>query len=253
MFEDMVCILTGGISLTRMNIFTKILTSNGSVVVKRIRTASLFKKKKIIMPLDETVTHLIVENLKITTNELCKQLECSVIPNHVKVLHSSWIEECAKMKSFINPNDYEINVTENEIEQNSTEIIENLNMKRSHSDDEIEQTIQTKQSRRSEIEVNDISTRDFEANCQEMGNGWYLVRSYIDGEMIPSLLFRFSPEVRRRCNQVIGFDMDGTIITTKSGKFNLNSSFGLMNFEQEQLLRRILLIGNFSTMTSQPS
>jgi hypothetical protein len=218
MFRDMVCILTGGISSTRMNIFSKFLTSSGSVVLKRVKNAPLFKKKKIMTPLDESVTHLIVENPKITAHELCHQLECLMIPSQVKVIHSSWIEECAKMKAFINPTDFELNLAQNEIERNSNESLEDLNLKRHHSDDEFVQNNRSKQSRRSEIEVNDLSTKEFEGECQDMGNRWHLLHNYIDGQFIPSLLFRFSPEVKR-CNQVIGFDMDGTIITTKSGVY----------------------------------
>ena len=60
---------------------------------QRSRTAALFKKQKTIIPLDETVSHLIVENTKITTIELCNQLECPMIPTHVKVIHSSWSME----------------------------------------------------------------------------------------------------------------------------------------------------------------
>ena len=70
----------------------------------------------------------------------------------------------------MNPIDYEINVTENDVAKSSADrSIEDLDLKRHHSDEEIGQPIRTKQSRRSDIAVNDITTKDFGGDCHEIG------------------------------------------------------------------------------------
>lgn len=74
-----------------------------------------------------------------------------------------------------------------------------------------------KRGKTSDIDCNDLSSQAFAStSIQSMGNGWFLLHNTIDGDRTPSLLFKFSP-VQRQCTSVVGFDMDGTIITTKSG------------------------------------
>jgi DNA 3'-phosphatase len=221
MFRGVVGLLSGGISSARIAIFTKILTSHEGTVLKRIKTASLFKKSKKIAPLDPLLTHIIVENRQITTTELCNQLNCLDIPSTVKVVHCSWIEECAKRKLFLDPINYEIDletIDRPEEEKALDDAVDTAPVKRSHSEDEVMgfESNRSKQSRVSEIRAMDLSTATFGEDCHELGNGWHLLHNFLDGQMIPSLLFRFAAEVRD-CHRVVGFDMDGTIITTKSG------------------------------------
>lgn len=215
MFEGIQAIFTGGISNARISIFTNILIKNNGNVIKRIKTASLFKKMKKITSLDENLTHIIVENRNLTYAELCHQLDCHEIPNHIKIIHCSWIEQCAKNKCLLDPIEYEVNLSMNEEKNTTEEKSEIPNLKRDISDDSEGQN-SSKYSRRSDIEVLNISGQSYGEECHDMGNGWHLLHNIIDGQRIPSLLFRFS-EQSRICSRIVGFDMDGTLISTKSG------------------------------------
>jgi DNA 3'-phosphatase len=75
----------------------------------------------------------------------------------------------------------------------------------------------TKRGKANDIDCLDAFNTSFNSTTtQSMGNGWFLLHNTIDGDRTPSLLFKFSP-VQQQCTTVVGFDMDGTIITTKSG------------------------------------
>jgi hypothetical protein len=78
-------------------------------------------------------------------------------------------------------------------------------------------TTSSKRGKTSAIDCLDAHNTSFSSpTFQSMGNGWFLLHNMIDGKQTPSLLFKFSP-VQKSCTSVVGFDMDGTIITTKSG------------------------------------
>jgi hypothetical protein len=219
MFGGMKVLFAGGISSSRIKIFSKIVISSGGDVLTRTKTSSLFKKQKKILPLDPSLTHIVIENRQITHSDLSNQLECPEIPSHVKLVHCSWIEEFGRLKAPVDSSPYEVDLSENEVETKRIEPeeeIESYGSKRSEIEShEVMTQIKTRR-RLNTISCTDLASMTFEGHLESLENNWYLLHNLIDGNSIPSLLFRFSNE-RRDCHQVIGFDMDGTIITTKSG------------------------------------
>lgn len=77
----------------------------------------------------------------------------------------------------------------------------------------------SKVSKSGDIDCIDAAHTPYSGMIDPLGGGWFLLHNILDGDRTPSLLFKFSTTVRK-CSTVIGFDMDSTLIVTKSGNFS---------------------------------
>jgi DNA 3'-phosphatase len=84
-----------GMSAAQKRIISQNIVTEGGVVVPS--SASLFGPTEI----NPSVTHILVENKAITYESLCKLSNCISIPAVLPVIHTSWVISCCHKKSFV--------------------------------------------------------------------------------------------------------------------------------------------------------
>jgi DNA 3'-phosphatase len=187
-------------------------------------------KPKFMKPLDDDINYIIVENCKTSHADLCRELYCPDIPHDITVVHREWLEQCLNKKMLVDVSAYIVDifavpvlaieeVIGSDEKKSLADLDSGLKSKRKRSDetewsDALHNTtadnnggsISYKQTRTMEFTYVDPSRElgsDFDTLLTDTGR--------------PSLLFHFPPTSRAVFNRLIAFDMDGTLITTKSG------------------------------------
>jgi DNA 3'-phosphatase len=184
------------------------------VVSVREKIHPMFKPKAL-KPLENDLNYIIIENRKITSSDLCRQLNCPDIPQEILVLHREWLEQCLNRKSLVDVSDYIVDVSAvpEDVAESS---VEGLSSKRKRSDDDNE-TSRTSQCEsvesrpKQQLKVMEFQYSKATIPSEEEFN------TILSDSGKPSLLYKLCPVPRANFNRVIAFDMDGTLITTKSG------------------------------------
>lgn len=229
MFAGLKVLFGGGISSARIKIFSKIILSNEGEVLSLTKTPTMFKQPAR-KPLDSSLSYIVIENRHIKSTDLCNQFLCTPIDPSIKVVHCSWIEQCASSKSFVDPKAFELDLSKNETKDDPPP--QPLEKKRGLVAIDHISSQHRKKNRDwpSSPSLHITLQNSFPSQSESLGNGWYVLHSMIENQLRPSLLFKYgSSSESRHCVDVLGFDMDGTIITTRSG-FNsstLNNFFSL--------------------------
>ena len=175
-------------------------------------------KPKTLKPLDEEISHIIVENIK-TIPELCRHLNCPEIPEKVVVVHRKWLEDCLCMKSLQD-------VAQYTIDKNASPE-DKVHSKKEFSTNN--KSLDSKRKRDGDCEVHGQEKRSRQAigtftyNCDERDDAnEFGILTASNGRA--SLLYFFPTLQRSTFSNIIAFDLDGTLITTKSGaKFSKSS------------------------------
>lgn len=256
MFHNLFFLYGKGLNLVTRQVCKKIIEKYGGQVTKRSKYPVRFQKASGYSTLDGTITHILVNDRNIGEADLFNYLECHGLPPHVKVVHWSWLEACVQAKGLCDTTAFHPPKFSNKRgvkrSYDSTSVtatnaippplsttfvppvatgytppitsILNLPTSTTPIPTTSITTLPTptiaapKRGKGCGIDCIDTTSHSFASGMiQSMGNGWFLLHNTIDGDRTPSLLFKFSP-VQRQCSSVVGFDMDGTIITTKSGK-----------------------------------
>ena len=170
----------------------------------------MFKPKKL-KELENDVNYIIVENRKITLSTLCQQLQCPEIPETISVVHREWLEQCLNQKVLIGVEDF---LVEMDTEHDTTAVIPeptapNSKRKFCNDDSMTDECINKTSKQRKMIEFTALDP------ASNMQHGFNIIRSELSDK--PSLLYRFCRKTRPSFSQIIAFDMDGTLISTKSG------------------------------------
>ena len=183
-------------------------------------------KPKNKKPLDSDINYIIIEHRKTTHADLCRQLYCPEIPQEIKVVHREWLEECLNKKQIVDVASYVVDVSSvanstTDSEEKSTVVDEkegatplseshSLKLKRKHNDD---------QDSYPECDESQIKHRKIlEFSCLDPASALEKEFNTLLTETgKPSLLYKFAPRTKSSFHNLIAFDMDGTLITTKSG------------------------------------
>ena len=222
MFSGLKVIFSGGLSTARIKVFTKLFVSNGGTVTTRKTTPSVFKKLTVSTPLDVDLDYIIIENKHLRLSEACKLLSCDDIPDSVKVLHCSWIEQCMSVKEKLDTTPFEVDLTQQDPIDNSA----TCHMEEQQSSSKLSRPLEvdgtcapldhcTKRPRIT-FETIDYTAMSF-PDAEDSGNGWRVVHSIIDGRRKTVAVFKFNGPGRHGVHGVLAFDLDSTLITTKSG------------------------------------
>jgi hypothetical protein len=188
----------------------------------------MFQSKKM-KPLESDINYIIIENRKITRADLCRQLICPEIPQSITVVHREWLEQCLNKKALLDVAAFVVDLTAvapvsedhtdtdtppvskiggKEVVSSFTSESESFssNLKRKRDDDEsgvVENNKQIKKMEFTSLDPASSLKQEFNTLFTEAGK--------------PSLLYKFAPLTKPTFSELIAFDMDGTLITTKSG------------------------------------
>ena len=176
--------------------------------------------------MESDLDYIIIENQQLQRSDACRQLSCDIIPDTVGVLHCSWLEKCLQEKEKVDTTPYEIKL-QDQIIVNSTSTsspsvtssssVTESSKSEGQSADALHETNQPKRQRLSTFEPVDELSMNF-PDSELLDNQWRVIYTQIDSKRKPSVLFKFSSgQGRRDVKGVVAFDMDGTLITTKSG------------------------------------
>jgi DNA 3'-phosphatase len=221
-------ILLVGLSAGQKKILSQnIIAEGGSIVAT---SAPIFGKAAF----NASVTHILIESTSITYEALCKLSNCISVPTSIPVLHTSWVVECMKQKSLVSTDRYLIAVSTGMPDQTLdlsvhrtrsassipgsvelTEVYSEVSVAVSCEGDEWNERYKEKMPDNEYVPLIG-DTIDF----REYAFGkWYDRSDIVFSFVEPTMLY--SKPVPDQTNHsllpVIIFDMDHTIITTKSG------------------------------------
>lgn len=183
-------ILLTGFAQARVKTFGDLISKHGGVLVPRVKTAKLFRPPKA--PIEENVTHIVVPTT-ISKKDLCDQLNCIEIPTHLPVVQVSWLEKCFKEKSLLPIDDHVVDFNAAQAGKCCTEEQPAKRVKTS-------------------IPTATPSLPIITGIPSFTHNTWH----YFPDSAMPSILYNFAYD-RDYATAMHAFDMDGTLITTKSG------------------------------------
>jgi hypothetical protein len=189
-------------------------------------------KPKILHPLERDINFIIIDNRNITISELCHQLHCPDIPPEITVVHREWLEQCLSQKTLLDVEKYVIDVSATP----TTAMKTNNDSKIAHDDNNCEKKEGATTSSFEASTGSQKRKRDVDYSCDivdDQVNSKLLkgaIFTYLDSSSLlhnefntilsdtgkPSLLYHFAPLSKPTFNQLIAFDMDKTLITTKS-------------------------------------
>jgi DNA 3'-phosphatase len=217
--------------------------------MKRALYPPRFKKPQSYTPLPDSLTHILVNARDLKESDVCNYFHSIGLPASAEVVHWSWLEACVVAQNLCESSPFRVlgsALNKRGVKRSHTPAPAPFT---SSSPISLPTSFTftppavasaacpapsalsapvpaavapapvhlAKRGKTSDIDCLDAFKTNYPSPTTiSMGNGWFLLHNTIDGNSIPSLLFKFSP-IQRQCTSVVGFDMDGTIITTKSG------------------------------------
>ena len=212
MFAKTFFLFCGGFSRRKLEILTAKLRDEKGEIINYVAKNKFFRaKSEPQVALDDRVTHIVVDSDKPSLPNVRDILNCSSISDNVKVVRSTWLEKCFEENQILNENEFLIL---DEI-KNKSEADDSSSQKSSrefHVED-----VDGNNSKRRRTDQNENLKNGVEDN----GSGWKILPV---GNTNPQISYKFS-STQRSSTRIVGFDLDGTLITTKSGyKFAKNES-----------------------------
>jgi DNA 3'-phosphatase len=94
-----------------------IAAAGGAVMMMCPKPAPIFSRKVELSPLPADLTHIVTENKDITIEQLRSKLSCPDISDSVKVVHASWLRDCLRGNALLGGSCYMIVPTEGKAEK----------------------------------------------------------------------------------------------------------------------------------------
>ena len=207
----------GELTKGRIEIFSTQINDRGGKVIQTKSYSQLFANQLQRKPFDTSVTHLIVSNSLLKENDICTNLAITLppdggIPDTVKVIHSEWLVKSLSDKALADETEYLLEFRRPERGNVLLETDTISGKKRckdevssgfgGSADDDEHQPIKQTRRVRSIVRSDDTQRGDWVKTDQVMYK--YYGYSVSVGTCSPK--------------KIVAFDMDGTVISTKSGK-----------------------------------
>lgn len=251
-----------GISKLQQSVLLKIVTDHGGSL-SNARPASIFGSK--LTALDSDLTHIVVEDVTISTDILCKQLKCPVdaISDKIMVVQAKWLSDSNIAARLLDAAPYKVDHFANSIAAtlpmsiNCHSAASNVNKRKRIEEGDCEPSNANINSRASPmidtsrlpilsyLRSGDWGFSEFSSDCTSRSNAEAADSCLQFGSFSPksSVMFRLMPpssltHTFKKKKRIVAFDMDHTLITTKSGKvFPIDDSDWRLMYDRKSMHR----------------
>lgn len=232
MFTNQFIVISPDVSATQASIFTKAVVSKGGQCESRKKVAALFKSQQKVVKIDDSVTHVVVGSCS-TKEKLLQHLSCPDIPDHVNIMESRWLTECIKQNTLLDPSLYRVNFVSDSVATGSASLSTLVaSNKLVHSPSAVpckcEETELSHPVKKiclpPSVPIVPLANKNVPSSsaasaappASAIQHG---VWQMLPGQDSPAGIYKFNaPRLCSRNMTIYAFDMDGTLIVTKSGK-----------------------------------
>ena len=273
MFSNVNAILCGIYPAPRSEVLRAIIEKNGGTALEVKQAASIFKTRET--EIDDSVTHIFVTHKAIKMETIRKILNAPNVPDIIPILDCNWISDCFRLQTVIAIEDY---MLENRVlsispinppsvifppqssilaadmtgDQKTSEVFAEekasvpsmMNQFSFHNTD-----TRTDSKKRPSSELLSSDSSDWRCIYSSISSTEEPQSSH---SSTPSALYRFNRRADSHYSSMVAFDLDGTLIKTKSGKMfgQDKNDWELFHHSIPTLLRRLYDEGNYLAIIS---
>jgi DNA 3'-phosphatase len=212
MFAGVNAVISGTVQAVRASKLKDLIMSNGGTAIVKKVTAPIFAKK--IEPMDAKTTHILVSSRDVSVDVVKKQLGITQVPVSMKIIDAAWISDSI-VKSAIQPEEEYIISNNMSAPSTASSLISSTDLTNS---DSIFGAVSVGGKRRRDDTENTEGTLPIKKNrLVSSTSDWQTISSSGTNSEKPCVMYKISGDA---CDfsEMIAFDLDGTLIQTKSGK-----------------------------------